>query len=653
MTEKDENGFNIEEELKKLPASPGVYIMHDRHDEIIYVGKAISLKNRVRQYFQESRSKTAKIEKMVSRIARFEYIITDSELEALVLECNLIKEHRPRYNTMLKDDKTYPYIKVTMDEAFPRVLFSRTMKKDKCRYFGPYTSAGAVKDTIDLIHKLWKLRTCTRRLPQDIGRERPCLNYHIKQCQAPCQGYISQEEYGKAVAQTLDFLNGKYEPVLSMLEEKMMQASDEMDFETAIEYRELLNSVKQVAQKQKITSQSMEDRDIIAMARDSEDAVVQVFFVRDGKLIGREHFHVSASTAGDDSQIIGSFIKQFYAGTPFIPREVWVQQEFEEMGLVGQWLTKRRGQNVKFVIPKKGQKERLVELAAKNALLVLSQDKEKIKREELKTIGAMNQVGEWLGLSGVKRIEAFDISNISGFESVCSMVVYEDGRPRRNDYRKFKIKTVQGPNDYASMEEVLTRRFEHGLSEREELMAMETADGDPGNMERFGSFTRFPDLIMMDGGRGQVNVALKVLERLGLSIPVCGMVKDDNHRTRGLYYQNVEIPIDRYSEGFKLITRIQDEAHRFAIEYHRSLRSQGQVRSVLDDIEGIGPARRKALMRRFKSLEAIRDASLEELSSTEGMNRRAAESVYGFFHGEPEGKGSGPESPGMNRQEGE
>ena len=653
MTEKDENGFNIEEELKKLPASPGVYIMHDRHDEIIYVGKAISLKNRVRQYFQESRSKTAKIEKMVSRIARFEYIITDSELEALVLECNLIKEHRPRYNTMLKDDKTYPYIKVTMDEAFPRVLFSRTMKKDKCRYFGPYTSAGAVKDTIDLIHKLWKLRTCTRRLPQDIGKERPCLNYHIKQCQAPCQGYISQEEYGKAVAQTLDFLNGKYEPVLSMLEEKMMQASDEMDFETAIEYRELLNSVKQVAQTQKITSQSMEDRDIIAMARDSEDAVVQVFFVRDGKLIGREHFHVSASTAGDDSQIIGSFIKQFYAGTPFIPREVWVQQEFEEMGLVGQWLTKRRGQNVKFVIPKKGQKERLVELAAKNALLVLSQDKEKIKREELKTIGAMNQVGEWLGLSGVKRIEAFDISNISGFESVGSMVVYEDGRPRRNDYRKFKIKTVQGPNDYASMEEVLTRRFEHGLSEREELMAMETADGEPGNMERFGSFTRFPDLIMMDGGRGQVNVALKVLERLGLSIPVCGMVKDDNHRTRGLYYQNVEIPIDRYSEGFKLITRIQDEAHRFAIEYHRSLRSQGQVRSVLDDIEGIGPARRKALMRRFKSLEAIRDASLEELSSTEGMNRRAAESVYGFFHGELEGKGSGPESPGMNRQEGE
>ncbi len=593
--------------------------MHDKYDEIIYVGKAISLKNRVRQYFQSSRNKTAKIEKMVSRIARFEYIITDSELEALVLECNLIKEHRPKYNTMLKDDKAYPYIKVTVDEEFPRVLFSRTMKKDKNRYFGPYTSAGAVSDTIDLIHKLWKIRTCTRNLPKDIGKERPCLNYHIKQCSAPCQGYISKEEYAQAVEQVLEFLNGNHKPVLKMLEEKMMAASEEMEFEKAIEYRELIGSVKQIAEKQKITSQSMEDRDIIAMARDNEDAVVQVFFVRDGKIIGREHFHVSVATAEDEKQIIGSFVKQFYAGTPFIPREVWVQQEFREMRLIQEWLTKRRGQAVKFVVPKKGQKNRLVELAAKNAQLVLDQDKEKIKREELRTIGAMNQIGEWLGLEHVKRIEAFDISNISGFESVGSMVVYEDGRPKRNDYRKFKIKTVQGPNDYASMEEVLTRRFEHGLEERKE-------------MGEYGSFTRFPDLIMMDGGRGQVNVALKVLEELRLDIPVCGMVKDDNHRTRGLYYNNVEIPIDRFSEGFKLITRIQDEAHRFAIEYHRSLRSKGQVKSVLDDIEGIGPARRKALMRRFKSLEAVRDASLEELTSTEGMNRRAAESVYRFFH---------------------
>ena len=644
-----ESLFNIEEELKKLPASPGVYIMHDKHDEIIYVGKAISLKNRVRQYFQSSRNKTAKIEKMVSRIARFEYIITDSELEALVLECNLIKEYRPKYNTMLKDDKAYPYIKVTVEEPFPRILFSRTMKKDKNRYFGPYTSAGAVKDTIDLIHKLWKIRTCSRNLPKDMGKERPCLNYHIKQCSAPCQGFISEADYRTSVEQAVEFLNGHYGPVLSMLKQKMMDASEEMDFEKAIEYRELLNSVKQVAQKQKITSQSMEDRDIIAMARDEEDAVVQVFFVRDGKLIGREHFHVSASTAEEDGQILGSFIKQFYAGTPFIPREIWTQQEFDEMELVGQWLTKRRGQGVKFVIPKKGQKERLVELAAKNALLVLSQDKEKIKREELRTIGAMNQIGEWLGLSGVRRIEAFDISNISGFESVGSMVVYEDGRPKRNDYRKFRIKTVQGPNDYASMEEVLTRRFEHGLEEKKEYSG-ETE----GN--RLGSFTRFPDLIMMDGGRGQVNVALKVLRELGLDIAVCGMVKDDRHRTRGLYFQNVEIPIDRHSEGFKLITRIQDEAHRFAIEYHRSLRSKSQVHSVLDDIEGIGPARRKALMRRFKTPEAVRDASFEELAETEGMNRRAAENVYAFFHGEQAAQkagdaGAGP-SGGMDfRQE--
>ncbi len=624
MTEHD-SPFNIEEELKKLPGSPGVYIMHDKHDEIIYVGKAISLKNRVRQYFQSSRNKTAKIEKMVERIARFEYIVTDSELEALVLECNLIKEHLPIYNTMLKDDKAYPYIKVTVDEEYPRVLFSRTMKKDKNRYFGPYTSAGAVKDTIDLIHKLFKIRTCTRNLPKDIGKDRPCLNYHIKQCGAPCQGYISREEYGKSVAQALEFLNGHFSPILSLLEKQMLDASEEMDFEKAIEYRELLNSVKQIAQKQKITSQSMEDRDIIAMARDEEDAVIQVFFVRDGKLIGREHFHMSVATAENDSQIVGSFVKQFYSGTPFLPREIWVQQEFKEMEVIGQWLTRRRGQAVKLVGPKKGQKNRLVELAAKNALLVLSQDKEKIKREELKTLGAMNQIGGWLGLPGLNRVEAFDISNISGFESVGSMIVFEDGRPKRNDYRKFKIKTVQGPNDYASMEEVLTRRFAHGLEEKEALR-------ETGENDEFGSFTRFPDLIMMDGGRGQVNVALKVLDALKLSIPVCGMVKDDNHRTRGLYFENQELPIDRYSEGFKLITRIQDEAHRFAIEYHRSLRSKGQVHSILDDIEGIGPARRKALMRRFKSLEAVRDADLEALTLTEGMNRKAAESVYAYFH---------------------
>lgn len=616
--------FDIEEELKKLPSQPGVYLMHDAKDEIIYIGKAISLKNRVRQYFQSSRGKTAKIQQMVSRIARFEYIITDSELEALVLECNLIKEHQPRYNTMLKDDKAYPYIKVTVGEEFPRVMFARTMKKDKSRYFGPYTSAGAVKDTIDLIHKLYKIRTCNRSLPRDTGKERPCLNYHIKQCDAPCQGYISREEYAANVAQVLEFLNGHYDRLLNTLEEKMMQASDAMEFEKAIEYRELLASVKKVAQKQKITSSSMEDRDIIAMAKDNEDAVVQVFFVREGKLIGRDHFRVTVGTAENNSQILTSFIKQFYAGTPFLPKELWVQEELEESEIISQWLSARKGQKVRIVVPKKGQNERLVELAQKNASMVLIQDSEKLKREEYRTTGAMNQVAGWMGLTGVRRIEAFDISNISGFESVGSMIVYEDGKPKRSDYRKFRIKTVQGPNDYASMREVLTRRFRHGLEELNQLR-------EQGVEEQFGSFTRFPDLLMMDGGRGQVNIALEVLAELQLSIPVCGMVKDDNHRTRGLYYQNVEIPIDRHSEGFRLITRIQDEAHRFAIEYHRSLRSKEQVRSILDDIPGIGDTRRKALMRQFKSFDAIRDAQVEELLEVPGMNRRAAESVYQFF----------------------
>lgn len=616
--------FDIEEELKKLPAQPGVYIMRDAGDEIIYIGKAISLKNRVRQYFQSSRNKSTKIEQMVSRIARFEYIITDSELEALVLECNLIKEHRPRYNTMLKDDKSYPYIKVTTGEAFPRVLFSRTMKKDKSKYFGPYSSAGAVKDTIDLILKLYKIRTCSRNLPKDTGRERPCLNYHIKQCDAPCQGFISQEEYAGHIARALEFLNGKYERVIKDLEQQMMQASEQLDFEKAIEYRELLASVKKVAQKQKITSSSMEDRDIIALAKDETDAVVQVFFVREGKLIGREHFHVTVATAEDNRQILTSFIKQFYSGTPFVPRELWVQEELEEEAVIGQWLSGKRGQKVKITVPRKGQKERLVELAERNAALVLSQDKEKIKREELRTIGAMNQIAGWLGLNQVMRIEAFDISNISGYESVGSMIVYEQGKPKRNDYRKFKIRTVTGPNDYASMKEVLTRRFRHGIEEMEQLQKQ-------GMEDSLGSFTRFPDLLMMDGGKGQVNIALEVLAELKLDIPVCGMVKDDNHRTRGLYYNNVEVPIDKHSEGFRLITRIQDEAHRFAIEYHRSLRGKGQVRSILDDIPGIGETRRKALMRYFKSLEDIRAADEAELAQVPGLNRLAAQNIYRFF----------------------
>lgn len=616
--------FDIEEELKKLPGKPGVYLMHDASDEIIYVGKAISLKNRVRQYFQSSRNKTAKIEKMVSKIARFEYIITDSEMEALVLECNLIKEHRPKYNTMLKDDKGYPYIRITVDETFPRVTMARMMKKDKSRYFGPYTSAGAVKDTLDLVHKLFQIRTCNRNLPRDIGKERPCLNYHIKQCAAPCQGYISKEEYHKSIQQVIDFLNGKYDYVLKQLNEKMMEASEAMEFEEAIKYRELIQSVKHVAQKQKITDNSMEDRDIIAFATEGSDAVVQVFFVREGKLIGRDHFHLTVAEGDSRNSIMTSFVKQFYSGTPFVPRELYLQDEIEEEEVITGWLTEKRGKKVTIRVPKKGEKERLVELAAKNAKMVLDQDREKIKREELRTIGALNQVATWIGLPNISRIEAYDISNISGFESVGSMIVYEDGKPKRNDYRKFKIKWVQGANDYASMEEVLTRRFAHGLQEMEMISNQETE-------KKLGSFTKFPDLIMMDGGRGQVNIALSVLEKLGLAIPVCGMVKDDHHRTRGLYYNNVEIPIDRHSEGFQLITRIQDEAHRFAIEYHRSLRKKGNVHSILDDIPGIGPKRRKALMRSYESLEQIKAATVEELKEVDGMNEASALSVYEFF----------------------
>lgn len=617
--------FIIEEELKKLPAKPGVYIMHGEKDEIIYVGKAISLKNRVRQYFQSSRNKGPKIEQMVSRIARFEYIVTDSELEALVLECNLIKEHRPKYNTMLKDDKTYPFIKVTVSEDYPRVLFSRSMKKDKNKYYGPYTSAGAVKNTIELICKVYKLRTCSRRLPRDIGNERPCLNYHIKQCDAPCQGYISREDYRKAVEEAMSFLNGNCEPIRKLLEERMNEAAERMDFEAAIEQRELLKNVQQIAQKQKITDSGGEDKDVVALMTEENDAVVQMFFIRGGRMIGRDHFFLRVAPHDTKSVILSSFLKQFYAGTPFIPKEVMLPEEIEDAEIIEEWLTKKRGQRVHIRVPKKGTKEKLVELAARNAEIVLRQDKDRIKREEGRTIGAMREIAELLGLEGVTRVEAYDISNISGFESVGSMIVYERGKPKKSDYRKFKIKSVKGPDDYASMDEVLTRRFSHGLEEQRELQ-------DKSMGQQFGSFSVFPDLIMMDGGKGQVNVALAVLDKLGLDIPVCGMVKDDNHRTRGLYFQNREIPIEKSSEGFRLITRIQDEAHRFAIEYHRSLRSKEQVHSILDDIEGIGPARRKALMRTFKSLEAIRDAKVEELASAPSMNERSAQKVYEFFH---------------------
>lgn len=613
--------FVIEEELKKLPAKPGVYLMHDEKDEIIYVGKAISLKNRVRQYFQSSRNKGVKIEQMVTHIRRFEYIVTDSELEALVLECNLIKEHRPKYNTMLMDDKTYPFIKVTVQEPFPRIMMVRRQAKDKAKYFGPFTSSQAVKDIIDMVRKLYHLRSCSRNLPRDIGKERPCLYYHIKQCDAPCQGYISSEQYRESIDEVVKFLSGHYDGILKELEEKMMEASDQMEFEKAIEYRELIGSVKKISEKQKITDagKTGEDRDVLAVAREAGDAVVQVFFIRGGRLIGRDHFYLRTDPDETKAEILTSFIKQFYAGTPYIPRELLLPYELDEADILMEWLTRRRGHKVTFTVPKKGEKEKLCELAQKNAAMVLAKDKEHLIREANRTTGAVRELEEIIGVSGIRRMEAFDISNTNGFASVGSMVVYEDGKPKRSDYRKFRIKGVVGADDYASMREVLTRRFTHGLKEKEEG-------------KEFGSFTVFPDLILMDGGKGQVHIAEEVLEELHINIPVCGMVKDDRHRTRGLYYHDEELPIRPDSEAFKLITRVQDEAHRFAIEFHRKLRGQGQVHSILDDIPGVGPKRRKDLMKHFQSLDAIRKAEIEDLKKLPTMNEKSARDVYNFFH---------------------
>ena len=612
--------FNIEEELKKLPAKPGVYLMHNSRDEIIYVGKAVVLKNRVRQYFQSSRGKSAKILKMIENIAWFEYIVTDSEMEALVLECNLIKEYRPRYNTMLMDDKAYPFIRVTVAEAFPRVQFAREMKKDNASWFGPYTSAQAVRETIELLHRLFKLRTCTRVLPRDMGKERPCLNYHMGLCQAPCQGWVSEEEYRKSVDSVIRFLNGDFADILKGIEAKMKQASEDLDFEEAIRQRDLLDAVKHVAQKQKITDPSgQEDRDVIACYIEGQEAVVQVFFVRGGKMVGQDNFHMTSQEGTERKEVLRNFVLQFYSGTPFVPRELLLQEEIPDMEMVSEYLSRERGAQVALRVPKRGQKGKFMLLAEKNAKMVYDRDKDRFKREEARTVGAVRELGELLGLSGLSRMEAYDISNISGFESVGSMVVFTEGKPKKNDYRKFRIKTVSGPNDYASMEEVLTRRFEHGLKEREE--GRESA-----------RFSAFPDLILMDGGKGQVHSCEKVLRKLSLNIPVCGMVKDDHHNTRGLYFQDRELDIDRHSEAFNLITRIQDEAHRFAITYHRGLHIQNTVHSTLEDIPGVGEKRRKALMRKFKSMEEIASASVEDILALDEFNRRSAEQVYAYFH---------------------
>lgn len=622
---ENEFHFDLKEELRKLPEKPGVYIMHDRTDAILYVGKAVNLRRRVHQYFVKKLNRGPKIEYMVTKIAYFEYIVTDSELEALILENNLIKEHRPKYNTLLKDDKTYPYIKVTVGEAYPRVLFTRKLKKDGSRYFGPFKSAGAVRDTIELMRKLFQIRDCTRNLPRDQGKERPCLNYQIGQCKAPCQGYVSEEEYRRNVDEAVSFLGGSYKPVVRLLTERMEKASSELDFEQAAQWRDLRASVLQVSEKQKMESEDGNDRDVIAMAVDGTEAVVSVFYVRGGRVIGRDHQFLHIGLDEDRKEILSDFVRQFYAGNMMLPSEVMLETEISDQALLEKWMSQRKGRAVHIRVPQRGAKEKLVAMARENSEIVLRQDRERIRQQEGRTIGAMQEIAALLGISHISRVEAYDISNTSGVESVGSMIVFEKGMPKPGDYRKFRIRTVQGPNDYASLKEVLTRRFTHGLEETAQLR-------EKGMDPSLGSFSVFPDLVMMDGGRGQVNIAQDVLRELGLSIPVCGMVKDDYHRTRGLYFQNVELPIDTHSEGFKLITRIQDEAHRFAIEYHRSLRSKAQTHSVLDEIKGIGPARRKALLRAFGSAEAVRDAGFDQLAHAPSMDARSARSVWNFFH---------------------
>ena len=609
--------FDLKKELKQLPDRPGVYLMHGHDDSIIYVGKAKVLKNRVRQYFQTGIRRTAKIEMMISRIAWFEYIVVDSELEALILENNLIKEHTPKYNTLLKDGKTYPYIKVTVDEEYPRVLMTREQKKDHARYFGPYALVGSVGNIIELIRKLFHIRTCNRSLPKDIGKDRPCLYHQIGQCDAPCMGYISKEQYRETVDRVLRFLSHDYEEVRRTLKTKMQEASEALDFEKAAEYRDLIRQVESLHAEQKADDSHTEERDIIALASEKGNTVVSVFIERNGRLIGREHHYLSETEGQEPAEILGEFLKQFYDGIPYIPKEIVVESEPEDCALLEEWLTAKRGRGVHIRIPKIGGKEHLVKLAKQNAEMVLRQDLEKMAREEKRTKGAAGEIAQLLGLSDVHRMESYDISNISGFLSVGSMVVFHDGKPRKSEYRKFRIKSVEGPNDYASMEEVLTRRFRHGMEERA--------------VQKESSFTRYPDLILMDGGKGQVHIAETVLESLGLSIPVAGMVKDDNHRTRGLYFHDEELPINVKGEGFALLTRIQDETHRFAIEYHKSLRSKSQVRSGLEDIPGVGPTRRKTLLRYYDSIESLRKADVSEIAALPGMNSSVAKQIVDYL----------------------
>lgn len=613
--------FDIPAELKKLPESPGVYIMRDKTDDIIYVGKAKILKNRVRQYFQNSANHSLKVKQMVSNIDHFEYIVTGSEVEALILENNLIKKHNPKYNILLKDDKTYPYIKVTTNEMFPRVFVTRKLLKDKNKYFGPFTNSSAVKENIALIDKIWQVRRCSKIFPRDIGKGRPCLNYHIGQCKAVCTGKVSEEEYNKMIGEILDFLGGKTENVVKNLTSKMLKYSAEMEFEKAAEVRDTIESIKILNQKQIIENLHIDDRDVIGFASGIRECIMQIFFIRGGKITGREHFMLEECEGVEDKELMTQFVQQFYSGTPFIPKEVILQCEIDDFDLISQWLSEQKGQRVNVLVPQKGERKSLVLMAQNNAKIVLDKFGAEIRREHKRTKGALEEIQKALNIDfELNRIESYDISNTQGFESVASMVVFENGLPKRSDYRKFKIKTIIGPDDYGSMEEVITRRFTRYINE---------TSGDE-NVKKAG-FDKKPDMIFLDGGKGQISAVQKALTNLNLYVPVCGMVKDDRHRTRALMYNGEEIELPYTSEGFKLLTRMQDEVHRFAIEYHRKLREKKQVHSILDDISGIGSVRRKALMKHFGDINAIRRAEVEELQQVDGMNIKSAEAVYNFF----------------------
>ena len=601
-----------------LPHKPGVYIMRDEKGGIIYVGKAIDLYKRVRSYFSSSAEPKAKI--LASNIRAIDYVVTDNEIEAFVLENNLIKQHMPKYNIRLKDDKAYPYIRITVHERLPRVMFARKRGKDKARYYGPYVDTTRMKEILTLVHRLWPLRRCSKRFPQDFNKDRPCLNHHIGQCKAPCNKLLSEEAYNGYVAEAERFIRGKTAPVLDRLTAEMNAAAEAMEFERAADIRDTINALHLLNEKQKVEAQG-EDQDVLALARNEEknEALVQVFFVREGKLSGNERFMMTLTKiegkpeAEDDANILAAFIKQFYSEAAIIPKELLLAQPPAEKKLIEEWLSTLSKRQVSITIPQRGQKKDLVKLAQTNAELVIAQSVATIKKEAQRNSKALEEISEAIGLPGpLTRIEAYDISNIQGYESVGSMIVFENGKAKNSDYRKFKLKAVIGPDDYAGMEEIITRRLARYQAEHT-------------------AFAKLPDIIFVDGGKGQITSAKKALASVGMELPVCGMVKDDRHRTRGLLYEGKEAPLPRTSEGFKLITRIQDEVHRFALEYHRKLRADTQVRSVLDDIPGIGPTRRKALLRHFKSIEAIIEADMEALLQAPAMNKASAEAVYNYF----------------------